>query len=125
MVENIFDTPSVSQSPPKPAISSIIIRSADPDSVLAQLPLDLRQRAKVYQISPETRERSNLQKKDRYHKDNHFREQRKKQDLARKNQKYADDVLYREKRAQQGRQYRERRKQRDAALVSTALPLSE
>ena len=115
MVENIFDTPSVSQSPPKPAISSIIIRSADPDSVLAQLPLDLRQRAKVYKASNEAA-------KQKYAEDKTYRDTVNKASLKRSNARYAADPDYRARRSQLNREYYARRKAREREVDSATSP---
>lgn len=82
------------------ATANIVIRCADPESILALLPDEVKNLAKVYH-----QEFWKEQLKERYHNDEAFRSCKNKRSVERSNQRYAKDPEYRARRLEKARQY--------------------
>jgi hypothetical protein len=96
-----IDLPTASTKRAQPSTSAnanIIIRCVDPEAILARLPDDIQELAKIYNIDKEYSKR-------KYHADEKYREENKKASVQRRNLKYANDPEYRAKQRERARGY--------------------
>lgn len=92
-------------------VASVIIHCSDPQEILAKLPEDLRQMAKVYSYDPKHSTK-------RYQKDESYRTREKARCKQRNKERYANDPEYRAKCLERNREYARKRKSTKSADAS-------
>ena len=76
------------------ATANVVIRCSDPQSVIAKLPAEFQDVAKIHYFDKEYAKR-------RYHEDADFREKERARCRDHKRERYANDPAYRAKLAEQ------------------------
>jgi hypothetical protein len=76
------------------ATANVVIRCSDPESVIAKLPAEFQEAAKIHYFDKGYAKR-------RYHDDPEFREKEKNRCRERNRKRYANDPAYRAKLAEQ------------------------